>query len=101
VYDSYAPATGEPDGFFVVGGTSVASPLIAGLYARAPKHSSVLGPNRLYAAKASVFHDVTDGTNAGIGYCGTVGIGNAVCDARVGWDGPSGLGTPKGLATFR
>jgi hypothetical protein len=101
VYDSYAPATGEPDGFFVVGGTSVASPLIAGLYARAPKHSSLLGPNRLYAAKASVFHDVTDGTNAGIGYCTTVGIGNAVCDARIGWDGPTGLGTPKGLATFR
>ncbi len=34
VYDSYAPATGEPLGFIVVGGTSVASPFIGGLYAR-------------------------------------------------------------------
>jgi subtilase family serine protease len=101
VYDSYAPATGDPGGFLVIGGTSVASPLIAGLYARAPRNPSVVGPNTLYAAKPSVFNDVTEGTNAGVGYCATVGIGNAVCDARAGWDGPTGLGTPTGLATFR
>jgi hypothetical protein len=101
MYDSYAPATGDPGGFLVIGGTSVASPLIAGLYARAPRNPSVVGPNTLYAAKASVFHDVKDGTNAGVGFCATVGIGNAVCDARAGWDGPTGLGTPRGLATFK
>jgi hypothetical protein len=101
VYDSYAPATGEPSGFMVIGGTSVASPLIAGLYARAPRNSSVVGPNTLYAAKPHVFHDVTLGTNAGVGYCPTVGIGDPVCDSGPGWDGPTGLGSPTGLATFR
>lgn len=101
VYDSYAPATGEPAGFLVIGGTSVASPLIAGLYARAPRNSSVLGPNTLYAAPPAHFHDVTIGTNAGVGYCRTVGIGDAVCDSGPGWDGPTGLGTPIGLTTFR
>ena len=100
VYDSYAPATGDPSGFLVIGGTSVASPLIAGLYARAPRNASVVGPNTLYAAKPAVFNDVTVGTNAGVGYCGTVGIGDAVCDAGSGWDGPTGLGSPTGSATF-
>lgn len=100
VYDSYAPGSGMPYGFIVVGGTSVSSPFIAGLYARAPKNATVLGPNTLYAARASAFNDVTVGTNAGLGYCETVGIGNAVCDSGPGWDGPTGLGTPKGLAPF-
>lgn len=100
VYDSYAPATGQPAGFIVVGGTSVASPFLGGLYARAPHNAAVEGPNTVYAAKATAFHDVLLGTNAGIGYCRTVNIGNAVCDARRGWDGPTGRGTPDGLAPF-
>lgn len=100
VYDSYAPASGMPYGFIVVGGTSASSPFVAGMYARAGKNSRVLGPNTLYADSASVFNDVTLGTNAGIGYCKSVGYNNALCDSRTGWDGPSGLGTPKGLAPF-
>lgn len=100
VYDSYAPGTGMPYGFIVVGGTSVASPFIAGLYARADISSSTVGPNTLYAAGASVFHDVTIGTNAGVGVCRTSGYSNALCDATAGWDGPTGLGTPKGLKPF-
>ncbi len=100
VYDSYAPGSGVPYGFLVVGGTSVASPFIAGIYARAPGNAKVLGPNTLYAAPATSFNDVTIGTNAGLGYCRTVGVGNAVCDAGPGWDGPTGVGSPKGLTPF-
>jgi subtilase family serine protease len=100
VYDSYAPATGMPLGFIVVGGTSVASPFLGGLYARAPQNDAVHGPNTMYAAPAGDFTDVTTGTNAGLGYCRTVGIGNAVCDAGPGWDGPTGVGTPYGLDAF-
>lgn len=100
VYDSYAPGSGVPGGFLVVGGTSAASPFIAGLYARAPGNAAVVGPNTLYAAPATSFNDVTIGTNAGVGFCQTVDVGAAVCDSGPGWDGPTGLGTPNGLAPF-
>lgn len=100
VYDSYAPGSGMPYGFIVVGGTSASSPFIAGLYARARTSSSTLGPNTLYAAGASTFHDVTIGTNAGVGFCKAMGYSNALCDATKGWDGPTGLGTPNGLKPF-
>lgn len=100
VYDSYAPGSGEPFGFIVVGGTSVASPLIGGMYARAPQNPATHGPNTIYHAPASAFNDVVIGTNAGIGYCRTVNIGDKVCDSGPGWDGPTGRGTPNGLAPF-
>lgn len=101
VYDSYAPATGMPAGFLIVGGTSVSSPLLAGLYARAGVKSSVLGPNRLYAAKQSTFHDVTIGMNTVPGGCQAEGFSGRLCTSGPGWDGPTGRGTPNGLAPFR
>lgn len=100
VYDSYAPSSGFPYGFLVVGGTSASSPFIAGMYARAGKNTAVVGPNPLYADSSTAFNDVTLGTNAGVGYCAATGYDNALCDARKGWDGPSGRGSPKGLGTF-
>jgi subtilase family serine protease len=100
VYDSYAPGSGHPFGFITVGGTSAASPFVAGMYARAPQNDQVVGPNTIYAAPAADFTDVTTGTNFGLGYCPTTGVGNPVCDARPGWDGPTGVGTPYGLDAF-
>lgn len=100
VYDSYAPASGMPLGFIVVGGTSASSPFIAGMYSRAPRNSAVVGPNTIYAAPARKFHDVTIGTNYTVHACPTAGVGNPVCDARPGWDGPTGRGTPNGLSLF-
>jgi len=41
------------------------------------------------------FNDVTSGSNAGL-----LGCGNALCTAGVGWDGPTGLGTPNGIGAF-
>ncbi len=38
------------------------------------------------------------GTNAGLGACRELGVRDQVCDAGVGWDGPTGLGTPIGTA---
>lgn len=100
VYDSYAPFSGMPYGFIVVGGTSASSPFLAGLYARAPRNRAVVGPNTVYAASASAFHDVTIGTNAGVGLCRALGYRNNLCDSAKGWDGPTGLGTPAGLKPF-
>jgi hypothetical protein len=84
VYVTY----GGAGGWNVFGGTSVASPLVAGIFARTGKTGS--GPGFAYANK-SAFYDVTSGRN---GSCG----GSYLCTGEVGYDGPSGLGTPNGGA---
>jgi subtilase family serine protease len=75
------------------GGTSVAAPIIAAVYALAGTPGSGSSPGAIpYAHRAALF-DVTAGSN------GKCGRGN-LCTAGRGWDGPTGLGTPKGLAAF-
>jgi subtilase family serine protease len=85
VYD-----TDGESGWLVFGGTSVAAPIIASVFA--------LGGNRannndthLYGHKSSL-NDVKSGQN---GDCG-----KPLCEAGPGWDGPTGLGTPNGIAAF-
>jgi subtilase family serine protease len=84
-----------PDGsgasaFLVFGGTSVAAPLIAGVYA--VNGGSVTSGSNPYAHTSSLF-DVTSGSN---GSCSPAYL----CTARTGHDGPTGLGTPNGTAAF-
>ena len=90
VYDSYA-YQGET-GWFQVGGTSLSSPLIASTYALSGNASSLTAGSTPYS-NTSLLHDVTGGSN---GSCG----GSYLCTATVGYDGPTGLGTPNGLAAF-
>ena len=92
-YDSYALG-----GWFTAGGTSAAAPFIAALYVRAGHLSRVDGPNTLYAAPAGAFTDVSLGQNAAAHSCQTTAP--QLCVAGVGWDGPTGIGTPNGLAGF-
>lgn len=81
-------------GWFKVGGTSLAAPLVAGVYALAGGVPSGAQGNALpYAAAPGTLHDVTTGSN---GSCG----GLYLCTATVGFDGPTGLGTPNGLGAF-
>jgi subtilase family serine protease len=89
VYDSYRYQ--GVSGWLVFGGTSVAAPVIAGVYALAGgKVGTAAG---LYAAPSTDFSDVMGGSN---GTCG----GGALCTATSGWDGPTGLGSPNGTAAF-
>jgi subtilase family serine protease len=78
-------------GWFVVGGTSLSAPLIAGVYALAG-NSAAINAGFPYAHAASLF-DVTTGSN---GACG----GSYLCTAGAGYDGPTGLGTPNGTGAF-
>ena len=101
VYDTYAPTGDAPGNWLVIGGTSASSPYIAGLYARAGHLAAVDGPNTLYAAPKSGFNDVTSGNNEIFHQCTDFpGSGSSVCNAGPGWDGPTGLGSPHGLAAF-
>jgi subtilase family serine protease len=75
----------DSGGFIVVGGTSASSPFVAGVYALTG-HSKA-GPAFAYQTQGDFF-DVTSGSN---GSCGA-----PLCTAGVGWDGPTGVGTPNG-----
>jgi hypothetical protein len=50
-------------------------------------------PADLYAGPADAFNDVTAGAN---GFCQH----NYICTGVPGYDGPTGLGTPQGVASF-
>ncbi|MCX5093886.1 carboxypeptidase regulatory-like domain-containing protein [Streptomyces sp. NBC_00365] len=91
VYDSY----GESGGWGVAGGTSASAPIIAGVYANAGTPVAGTYPDAYpYAGGGSGLHDVTTGSN---GKCSPAYL----CTAGTGYDGPTGLGTPDGLSSFR
>ncbi|WP_335978572.1 putative Ig domain-containing protein [Streptomyces sp. CA2R106] len=88
VYDSYGAS-----GWQVYGGTSASSPIIASVYALAGTPASGTTPASYPYAHTSSLNDVTSGSN---GSCS----GSYLCTAGTGYDGPTGLGTPKGTAAF-
>jgi subtilase family serine protease len=86
-YDSY-----NISGWLVFGGTSVASPIIASVYALAANTGSVTYGSYPYSHTGSLY-DVIAGSN------GTCSPGY-LCAAGIGYDGPTGLGTPQGIGGF-
>jgi subtilase family serine protease len=90
VYDTYG---GDP-GWEVFGGTSVASPIIASVYADAGTPSTGSYPASFLYAHTGSLNDVTTGQTA---TCSP----SYLCKAQAGYDGPTGLGTPNGLTAFR
>jgi hypothetical protein len=95
IYDSTPEGNGSPTGWTVFGGTSVASPIIAGEYALAGGAHGVAFPaSTLYAhLQREGLYDVVSGSN---GSCAAT----TACLAVVGFDGPSGVGSPLGLSAF-
>ena len=91
VYDSFAYQGFS--GWLVFGGTSVSSPIIASVYALAGNAASATNNYPYAHDSSSTFNDVTSGSN---GTCSPTQL----CHARVGWDGPTGLGTPNGVGGF-
>jgi subtilase family serine protease len=75
-----------------VGGTSMSSPLIAAMIAMAGNTTSIDNASGIYA-HASDVNDVVGGSN---GFCGH----DYLCTGRPGYDGPTGMGTPNGLAAL-
>jgi subtilase family serine protease len=81
---------GNRSAWLVFGGTSVASPLIAGVYG--VNDTAVNHGEDPYNHTANL-NDVTSGSN---GRCSP----SYLCTAGVGYDGPTGLGTPNGVIAF-
>jgi hypothetical protein len=76
-------------------GTSVSAPLIGAVIGLAGSDGAGEAA-MLYARRLSDpagLHEVTTGNNA-------PGCRTAICRGRAGWNGPTGLGTPEGLADF-
>ncbi|TDU90178.1 physarolisin II [Kribbella voronezhensis] len=87
----YYPTSKTASTWAQFGGTSEAAPIIASVYALSGNTAGYA--NALpYAHSGSLF-DVTTGSN---GSCPTT----QWCNARTGWDGPTGLGTPNGAGAF-
>ncbi len=104
--------------WIAVGGTSLSSPIVAAMFGLAGGSGGVSYPAAtLYShlGESAAFFDVTEG---GDGYCdgapeSICGKPNATykelldcegttaCDAAAGFDGPSGVGVPKGLYGLR
>jgi subtilase family serine protease len=77
------------EGWTLESGTSVATPIIAGIVAHATSYTKSLGPLAFYGDPSALF-DVTTGSN---GTCTPAYL----CTAGDGYDGPTGLGTPDGV----
>ncbi|MGC8498274.1 MAG: S53 family peptidase [Acidimicrobiales bacterium] len=100
VYDSFH----EP-GWMVFGGTSVASPIVASIFALAGNTSTFSTTNGASTAAAGFYSNssgayplvpVTQGSN---GSCGTY-LCNAGDSLSNGYNGPTGMGTPNGISGF-
>jgi subtilase family serine protease len=120
VYDSTESPNGEK-GWAAIGGTSVASPIIAATFALAGGSQGVAYPAQLLYENLqqdpASLHDVVSGSNgeclkkfkknSGVSGCTSEEeaarscAAQPICLAGSGYDGPSGVGTPNGLAAFR
>jgi Subtilase family len=103
-------------GWTMIGGTSVAAPIIASAFALAGgSHGAAYPAQTLYEneqAASATLHDVTIGSNGecrkrvnaetGEARCASEELarscaGQAICLAGLGYDGPSGVGTLAGI----
>jgi subtilase family serine protease len=122
VYDTFpyplAPGTATVLRWLPIGGTSVASPIVAAMFALAGGADGVAYPAQtLYShLGSSLLHDVSNGGNGACdgvhaGCSGSLsplsphypldcGAGAWICNAHSGYDGPTGVGTPNGIAAF-
>jgi subtilase family serine protease len=89
VYDSFRYQ--GLSGWLVFGGTSVASPIIASVYALAGNAAT----NPQGNLNTGTLNDITSGSN---GNCPSAT--SLWCTAGTGWDGPTGLGSPNGTGAF-
>ncbi len=78
--------------FFIFGGTSVSSPIIASVYALAGNSDALHFASHGYSHTTDLY-DITSGSN---GQCSP----SYLCNAGPGYDGPTGNGTPNGVGAF-
>jgi PKD repeat protein len=93
VYDSFGHT-----GWVLLGGTSVATPLVAAVEAHSSGAFRTAGPSAFArAGNGGRLFDVTEGENGSCGVENDYGFdATYLCQAEAGYDGPTGWGTPNG-----
>ncbi len=86
-------------GWFLVGGTSESTPIIAAVYALAGNAGSQNGPEGVWKHHSKL-NDVKTGNNINPGHGPCASSVVYICTARVGFDGPTGWGSPEGIGAF-
>lgn len=86
----YGPITATKSGWMIMAGTSAAAPLIAGIYGA--NGGPVNYASGIYDHVTALW-DVRSGSN---GNCG----GSYLCTGKVHYDGPTGIGTPRGISAY-
>jgi hypothetical protein len=89
IYDTSGTVGEKLSGWYTVGGTSAATPIIAAYEALSGSETRSLGAAAFYKHTSS-FYPVTSGSN---GSCG----GSYLCTGGSGYRGPTGVGTPDGV----
>lgn len=120
VYDTSPICEEAAQHWCTIGGTSLSSPVIAAVYALAGGAGGVAYPARTAYAKALAepgsVHDIASGSNGEcaapfqepslLSSCSVEEearscSARAICKAGTGYDGPSGIGSPHGIAAFQ
>jgi subtilase family serine protease len=91
IYSSTNPKNQK--GWFTVGGTSLAAPIIASVYALSGNIHGQANSLPYNLGSRSNLHDVVGGSN---GSC----FPTYLCTGKTKYDGPTGLGSPNGLGAF-
>lgn len=86
----YGPLANGGSGWLEFGGTSVAAPIIGGIYGN---NGGLIHAGRSLYSEPNALFDVKTGSN---GICNPAYL----CEAQRGYDGPTGNGTPKGTTAF-
>lgn len=85
--------------WYYAGGTSEAAPILGAVFALAGNAGKVSEPQGVWKAAKSHFFDVVKGSNVTSSPC-PFGANKYICNARKGYDGPTGWGTPNGVGGF-
>jgi hypothetical protein len=101
VYNSEIGSCSPGNCFWLFGGTSASTQIIAGVYAVAGNAALQHGGQYFWQHHHGHVYDVLTGNNLD----GRLGVTCAssvkyICTARLGFDGPTGWGTPNGIGAF-
>ncbi len=95
IYDTNGGSfTNNTKGWMQAGGTSASAPIIAGIYALGGDTNGISAAQDAYSHPQDLY-DIVSGSN---GVCSP--SPSYWCNAGVGYDGPSGMGSPNGLGAF-
>ena len=101
VYNSELGCSPPSDCFWLFGGTSASTQIIVGTFALAENAANQMGGSYLWKHHAGHLNDVTVGNNLdqALGVICASSV-TYICTARIGFDGPTGWGTPEGIDAF-